>query len=196
MRRPGWDELTGVIASYLFCPAAVRSPSNPVAPWNCPARPSMGRSPRSPRWPPTARCLNEAFASHGLGLVLLGADPLRPAERVNPGARYRAMETFFEASDTGAAGAAMMDVDGLGADQRGRGTSRRVGGARATGTRPRPDDDRHLRQLTDAGRGVLGWRSTRQRVWSQLDSARCGPVLARAGTIPRTTGRGTRCGHR
>ena len=34
----------------------------------------------------------------GLGLVLLGADPLRPAKRVNPGDRYRAMEQFFVAS--------------------------------------------------------------------------------------------------
>ena len=52
--------------------------------------------------------LRAAFAQAGLGLVLLGADPLRPAKRVNPGARYRAMEQFFAASQTGAAGAAMM----------------------------------------------------------------------------------------
>ena len=47
-------------------------------------------------------------AGRASGLVLLGADPLRPAKRVNPGDRYRAMETFFTASQTGAAGAAMM----------------------------------------------------------------------------------------
>ena len=52
--------------------------------------------------------LRRAFARAGLGLVLLGADPLRPPKRVNPGARYRAMEQFFTASGTGAAGAAMM----------------------------------------------------------------------------------------
>ena len=44
--------------------------------------------------------LRAAFAQAGLGLVLLGADPLRPAKRVNPGARYRAMEQFFAASGT------------------------------------------------------------------------------------------------
>ena len=52
--------------------------------------------------------LRSAFADAGFGLVLLGADPLRPAKRVNPGDRYRAMEEFFVASQTGAAGAAMM----------------------------------------------------------------------------------------
>jgi len=31
-----------------------------------------------------------------------------------------------------------------------------------------------------------GWRSTRQRVWSQLDSARCGPILAASGDDPGT----------
>jgi glutamate--cysteine ligase len=29
-----------------------------------------------------------------------------------------------------------------------------------------------------------GWRSTRQRVWSQLDSARCGPILGASGDDP------------
>jgi glutamate--cysteine ligase len=31
-----------------------------------------------------------------------------------------------------------------------------------------------------------GWRSTRQRVWSQLDSARCGPILTASGDDPGT----------
>jgi glutamate--cysteine ligase len=31
-----------------------------------------------------------------------------------------------------------------------------------------------------------GWRSTRQRVWSQLDSARCGPILTVSGEDPGT----------
>src|SRR6202012_103990 len=31
-----------------------------------------------------------------------------------------------------------------------------------------------------------GWRSTRQRVWSQLDSARCGPILTASDEDPGT----------
>ncbi|HTM84085.1 MAG TPA: glutamate-cysteine ligase family protein, partial [Mycobacterium sp.] len=31
-----------------------------------------------------------------------------------------------------------------------------------------------------------GWRSSRQRVWSRLDSARCGPILGVNGTDPAT----------
>ena len=36
-----------------------------------------------------------------------------------------------------------------------------------------------------AGR-FTGWVSTRQRVWSQLDSARCGPILGASGDDPCT----------
>ncbi len=121
--------------------------------------------------------LQEAFAANGLGLVLLGADPLRPAKRVNPGARYRAMERFFEASDTGAAGAAMMtstasvqvNVDAGPRD----GWAARVRLAHALG----PTMIAISANSPLLGGEFSGWRSTRQRVWSQLDSARCGPIL-------------------
>ena len=36
------------------------------------------------------------------------------------------------------------------------------------------------------GGAFSGWRSTRQRVWSQLDSARCGPILTASGEDPGT----------
>jgi glutamate--cysteine ligase len=36
------------------------------------------------------------------------------------------------------------------------------------------------------GGSFSGWRSTRQRVWSQLDSARCGPILTASGEDPAT----------
>ena len=128
--------------------------------------------------------LSEAFAEHGLGLVLLGADPLRPAERVNPGARYRAMEQFFEASGTADAGAAMMtstasvqvNVDAGPRD----GWAARVRLAHALG----PTMIAISANSPLLGAKFSGWRSTRQRVWSQLDSARCGPILGASGDDP------------
>ncbi|GAB4960045.1 hypothetical protein MAHJHV54_47500 [Mycobacterium avium subsp. hominissuis] len=52
--------------------------------------------------------LRPAFAEAGLGLVFLGAgvDPLGRPQRINPGARYRAMERFFATSRSGEAGPA------------------------------------------------------------------------------------------
>ncbi len=129
--------------------------------------------------------LRAAFAQAGLGLVLLGADPLRPATRVNPGARYHAMEQFFGASQTGAAGAAMMTSTASVQVNVEAGPAGRLGRAGAAGARARPDDDRDRRPTRRCSAGKFtGWQSTRQRVWSQLDSARCGPILGASGDDP------------
>ena len=128
--------------------------------------------------------LRSAFAKAGLGLVLLGADPLRPAKRVNPGDRYRAMEQFFTASQTGAAGAAMMTSTasvqvnleaGPQADW-----AARVRLAHALG----PTMVAIAANSPLLGGKFTGWRSSRQWVWSQLDSARCGPILGVNGEDP------------
>ncbi len=109
--------------------------------------------------------------------MLLGADPLRPAKRVNPGARYRAMEQFFVASETGDAGAAMMTSTAsvqvnLEAGPQ-DGWAERVRLAHALG----PTMIAIAANSPLLGGEFTGWRRTRQRVWSQLDSARCGPIL-------------------
>jgi glutamate--cysteine ligase len=128
--------------------------------------------------------LAEAFARQGLGLVLLGADPLRPPQRVNPGDRYRAMEQFFTASGTTEAGAAMMTSTAsvqLNLDAGPRdGWARRVRLAHALG----PTMIAISANSPLLGAESSGWRSSRQRVWSQLDSARCGPVLGSSGDDP------------
>jgi glutamate--cysteine ligase len=130
--------------------------------------------------------LRAAFAAAGLGLVLLGADPLRPAKRINPGPRYRAMEQFFAATDTAVAGAAMMtstasvQVNVDAGPQ--AGWAARVRLAHALGP---------VMIAMAANSPMLrgefsGWVSTRQRVWSQLDAARCGPILTASGDDPGT----------
>ncbi len=130
--------------------------------------------------------LRSAFANAGLGLVFLGADPLRPQLRVNPGARYRAMEQFFAASHTGAAGAAMMTSTAsiqvnLDAGPQ-AGWAARVRLAHALGPT----------MIAIAANSPMltgefsGWQSTRQRVWGQMDSARCGPILGASGDDPGT----------
>ena len=130
--------------------------------------------------------LRSTFADAGLGLVQLGADPLRPTGRVNPGERYAAMEQFFAASHTGSAGAAMMTATAsvqvnLDAGAR-AGWADRVRLAHALGPTMVA-----IAANSPLLSGVFsGWCSTRQRVWSRLDSARCGPVLGLDGTDPAT----------
>ncbi len=124
------------------------------------------------------------FAAHGLGLVLLGADPLRPVGRVNPGSRYRAMERFFAATGTAEAGAAMMTSTAsiqinIEAGPR-AGWADRVRLAHALG----PTMIALSANSPLLGGQFTGWRSSRQRVWGQLDTARCGPVLGDDGDDP------------
>lgn len=184
LRRPGWDELSAVIARVQPMPGGSPITVEPggAVELSGPPEDSVVAAIASMRADRTV--LNEAFSEHGLGLVLLGADPLRPPQRVNPGDRYRAMEKFFAASGTVDAGAAMMTSTAsvqvnLDAGPR-SGWADRVRLAHALG--PTMIAISANSPLLDGE--PSGWRSTRQRVWSRLDAARCGPVLGASGGDP------------
>jgi glutamate--cysteine ligase len=94
------------------------------------------------------------------------------------------MERFFVASQTGDAGAAMMTSTAsvqvnLDAGPR-DGWADRVRLAHALG----PTMIAIAANSPLLGGQFSGWQSTRQRVWGQLDSARCGPVLGVNGDDP------------
>lgn len=100
-RRPSWDEIRAVIDAMpaLPCRSAVTVEpggavelSGPPVDGVLAAIEAMGRD---------QAVLRAAFADAGLGLVFLGADPLRPPRRINPGNRYLAMEQFFATSRSG-----------------------------------------------------------------------------------------------
>ena len=184
MRRPGWDEINGIISGIPTLPGGSAITVEPGGAVELSGPPMDGAVPAIVAMQADRAALRAAFAQAGLGLVLLGADPLRPAKRVNPGPRYQAMETFFKASDTGAAGAAMMtstasiqvNLDAGPQD----GWADRVRLAHALG----PTMIAIAANSPLLGGRFAGWRSARQHVWSQLDSARCGPVLGASGDDP------------
>lgn len=185
-RRPGWDEITDVIASLPALPGASAVTVEPGGAVELSGPPAAGVVSAIEAMHADQSVLRAAFAAAGLGLVLLGADPLRPAKRVNPGARYRAMEQFFVASRTGVAGAAMMTSTAsvqvnLDAGPQ-AGWAARVQLAHALG----PTMVAIAANSPLLGGRFSGWLSTRQRVWSQLDSARCGPILTASGDDPST----------
>jgi ergothioneine biosynthesis glutamate--cysteine ligase EgtA len=118
-----------------------------------------------------------ALAEAHLGLAPLGADPLRRPERVNPAERYSAMEEHFAAVGCADAGHAMMTSTAsvqvnLEAGPA-AGWSARVALAHQLG--PVLVAVSACSPLL-AGRRT-GWRSSRQRVWGDVDQARCGPLL-------------------
>jgi glutamate--cysteine ligase len=185
-RRPAWDEISDVLESLPIMPGGSLLTVEPGGAVELSGPPAHGVTSAIEAITNDQAVLSKGFAAAGLGLVALGADPLRPAERINPGARYSAMEQFFVASHTGVAGAAMMTSTAavqvnLDAGPR-AGWADRVKLAHALGPT----------MVAIAANSPLlsgkfsGWRSTRQRVWSQLDSARCGPILTASGEDPGT----------
>lgn len=184
MRRPGWQQLTEVISGLPPLPGGSRVTVEPGGAVELSGPPLPGALAAITAMTADRGVLRSAFAHAGLGLVLLGADPLRPPQRVNPGARYRAMEAFFVASGTAAAGAAMMTSTAsvqvnLDAGPR-EGWADRVRLAHALG----PMMIAITANSPLLGGRFAGWQSARQHVWSQLDSARCGPVLGASGDDP------------
>ncbi|MGV0715024.1 ergothioneine biosynthesis glutamate--cysteine ligase EgtA [Mycolicibacterium sp. XJ662] len=184
MRRPSWAELSDVLADLPPLPGGSRVTVEPGGAVELSGPPCDGPMAAISAMTADRAVLRDAFARAGFGLVLLGADPLRPARRVNPGARYAAMETFFHASRTGAAGAEMMTSTAsvqINVDAGPRaGWADRVRLAHALG----PTMIAVAANSPLLGGKFCGWRSARQRVWSQLDSARCGPVLGESGDDP------------
>ena len=185
-RRPSWDEITDVLESLPAMPGESLVTVEPGGAVELSGPPALGVTAAIESMASDQAVLRKSFDAAGLGLVPLGADPLRPARRVNPGPRYRAMEEFFTASNTGDAGAAMMTSTAsvqvnLDAGPR-AGWADRVQLAHALGP---------VMVAISANSPMLsgqfcGWRSSRQRVWSQLDSARCGPILTASGEDPAT----------
>ncbi|RDH77582.1 ergothioneine biosynthesis glutamate--cysteine ligase EgtA [Mycolicibacterium moriokaense] len=184
VRRPSWDELTSIIDAVPRLPGGSLITVEPGGAVELSGPPADDVVPAITAMAADRAVLRSAFAEAGLGLVLLGADPLRPARRVNPGDRYLAMERFFTASLTGAAGAAMMTSTAsvqvnLEAGPR-AGWAARVRLAHALG----PTMVAIAANSPLLNGRFTGWRSSRQWVWSQLDSARCGPVLGADGEDP------------
>lgn len=186
LRRPAWDALTATIAALPPLPGGSLVTVEPGGAVELSGPPMSDPASAVSAMASDRGVLRASFAQAGLGLVLLGADPLRPAERVNPGARYEAMEQFFRASDTGAAGAAMMTSTAsvqvnLEAGPR-AGWADRVRLAHALG----PTMIAIAANSPVLHGGFTGWQSTRQLIWSQLDSARSGPILGDDGDDPRS----------
>nr|WP_231643965.1 ergothioneine biosynthesis glutamate--cysteine ligase EgtA [Mycolicibacterium baixiangningiae] len=183
-RRPQWGEVTDAIASVPVLPGGSRITVEPGGAVELSGPPGDGPLAAITAMTADRAVLRSAFARRGLGLVLLGADPLRRPRRVNPGARYSAMEAFFSASGTGAAAAFMMTSTAsvqvnLDAGPR-RDWAARVRLAHALG--PTMIAVTANSPLL-AGR-FSGWSSSRQWVWGELDEARCGPVLGADGDDP------------
>jgi|GEM_PF-426972 len=185
-RRPSWDAIMRVVEALPALPGGGVVSVEPGGAVELSGPPAAGALAAIEAMRADRAVLHEEFCRAGLGLVLTGTDPLRPTRRINPGARYAAMEQFFIASHTAAAGAAMMTSTAsvqvnLDAGPR-SGWAARLRLAQALG----PTMVAMAANSPLLGGAFSGWLCTRQRVWVELDSARCGPVFTTQWEDPGT----------
>ncbi len=177
-QRPSWERLSAALDGLGPLPGGSRvtvEPGGQVELSTVPATSALDAVEALHHDHAIARA---ALAERGLGLACLGADPIREAARVNPAPRYAAMEAYFAASGNAAAGAAMMCSTAS--------LQVNLDAGPATGWSDRVALAHRLGPVLVAmsacspflrGRAT-GWRSTRQRIWGELDRARCGPLLS------------------
>ncbi len=120
--------------------------------------------------------LKARLAEAGFGAAPLGADLARPVERVNPGARYLAMEQHFDALGCAGSGQAMMSATAA--------LQVNLDAGPATGWNDRMALIRSLVPVLVAisstspylGGASSGWHSMRQGTWQGIDHGRSDPV--------------------
>src|ERR1700682_2607473 len=96
MRRPEWAELKDAIAGVPPLPGGSAITVEPGGAVELSGPPMDEPVAAIAAMMADRAMLRSAFAHAGLGLVLLGADPLRPAQRGNPGDRHKAVEERSE----------------------------------------------------------------------------------------------------
>jgi ergothioneine biosynthesis glutamate--cysteine ligase EgtA len=175
--RVPWDRVTGVLAGVGPLPGGSRVTLEPGGQVELSGPPADGVAAAVAALRTDRALLADALAADGLGLALLGSDPLRRPRRLSPGARYAAMEEHFTAVGCSAAGLSMMtgtaslqvNLDAGPAE----GWAARVALAHQLGPVLVA-----VSACSPAAAGrPAGWRSCRQQIWGDLDQARCGPVL-------------------
>ena len=122
--------------------------------------------------------LRACLAASGHGAAPLGADPARPVRRVNPGARYAAMERHFDSVGCAGAGRAMMSSTAA--------LQVNLDAGPAEGWASRLGLIRTLVPMLVAasssspylGGRSSGWHSMRQETWYGIDHGRSDPVPA------------------
>ncbi|SEP29841.1 ergothioneine biosynthesis glutamate--cysteine ligase EgtA [Trujillonella endophytica] len=175
--RVPWSRICGVLAGVPPLPGGSRVTCEPggQVELSGPPLPDVAAAVAALR--ADRAVLGAVLAADRLALAPVGADPFRPSQRVNPAARYGAMEQHFAAAGCAGAGTAMMTSTAS--------LQVNLEAGPAAGWSERVARAHRLGPVLVAvsacspllGGRPTGWRSTRQQVWGALDQARCGPVL-------------------
>lgn len=126
--------------------------------------------------------VRDILASHDIGLVGMGLDPLRQPRRVVDGPRYKAMEAYFDADDSNGQGGSTMMCNTAAVQ-----VNLDIGAADAVGTRWRLAHSLGPLLVASFANSPLakgrptGWCSTRMATWLGIDPSRTAPVAQENG---------------
>lgn len=172
LRRPTWAQVQALVAGLPAMPSGSSVSVEPGGQLELSTPPTLGVAASVAALEADRRVLRAGLAAAGYGAAPLGTDPARAVRRVNPTARYVAMEQHFAALGCARAGKAMMsataalqvNVDAGPADR----WAERLGRIRDLG--PVLVAVSACSPLL-AGR-ASSWRSMRQEVWHGIDRSR------------------------
>jgi glutamate--cysteine ligase len=170
---PQVEEMTGVLRAIGLRSAITVEPGGQVE-LSCPPAPDVVTAVRSLET--ETGDVRRALADRGFGVACVGADPLRPALRVNPRPRYRAMEQHFRATGLASAGAVMMNSTAALQVNLDAGPEQRWAERVALAHRIGPTMLAIAANSQWLSGQPTGWKSARQRAWGTLDARACGPV--------------------
>jgi ergothioneine biosynthesis glutamate--cysteine ligase EgtA len=175
-RRVAWPEIVAVVDGLGALPGGSRMTVEPGGQVELSGPPVQGVAVAVASLRTDRAHVAAALAEAGMGLALVGADPLRRPSRVNPAPRYAAMAEHFAAMGCADAGLAMMTATAS--------LQVNLEAGPAAGWRDRVALAHQLGPVLVAVSacsplvaGRRAWRSSRQQIWGELDQSRCGPLL-------------------
>ncbi len=175
-RRPTWSEVLRLAQSVGGLPSHSSVTLEPGGQIELSTPPGAGVVDAVAALRADEQVLRRRLGEQGFGAAPLGADLARPVARVNPGARYAAMETHFDALGCAGAGRAMMTATAA--------LQVNLDAGPAAGWADRLTLVRSLVPVLVAlsatspylGGATSGWHSMRQGTWQGIDRGRSDPV--------------------
>ncbi|MEP6815911.1 MAG: ergothioneine biosynthesis glutamate--cysteine ligase EgtA [Marmoricola sp.] len=175
-RRPTWGEVQAVATGLPPMPSGSLVTLEPGGQIELSTPPTAGVTSSVAALRADREVLRPALAEAGFGAASLGADLARPVHRINPGARYRAMEQHFDALGFAGSGNAMMSATAA--------LQINLDAGPASGWEDRLGLIRSMVPMLVAasasspylGGESSGWHSMRQGTWQGIDHGRSDPV--------------------
>ncbi len=175
-RRPTWPEATALAHSIGPLPSRSRVTLEPGGQIELSTPPAEDVVSSVAALRADREVLRAQLREAGFGAAPLGADLARPVARINPGARYRAMEEHFDALGFAGSGMEMMSATAA--------LQVNLDAGPASGWEDRLALIRSMVPMLVAasstspylGGTTSGWHSMRQGTWQGIDHGRSDPV--------------------